>query len=233
MAPPDHLVLDPSLAITNRIKTSRVLICLIQYEIWNFLPLCLIEQLRKVSNLYFVILIIIMLCMGKNCPINSTTTILPLVLVFTASFIKQGYEDYKRHKSDNMVNRKLINVLVGSQFVQKPSESLKVGDIVFVENDEEFPCDIVLLSSSNSLGTCYITTVNFDGETNLKVLFPGHKLRQCVPQTAHLSYNHEFESFACLIEYDLPTHEIYKFFWCKNRFCGKFTLDVNQEQIEM
>ena len=38
-----------------------------------------------------------------------------------------------------------------------------------VECDEEFPADMVLLSSSDEEGSCYITTANLDGETNLKV----------------------------------------------------------------
>ena len=37
--------------------------------------------------------------------------------------------------------------------------------------NDEIPCDIVLLSSSDIRGECYITTANLDGETNLKVIF--------------------------------------------------------------
>lgn len=38
-----------------------------------------------------------------------------------------------------------------------------------VEDNEPFPCDLVLLSSSDDQGQCSITTANLDGETNLKV----------------------------------------------------------------
>ncbi len=39
-----------------------------------------------------------------------------------------------------------------------------------VKADEEFPCDLVLLSSEDPEGNCHVTTANLDGETNLKVL---------------------------------------------------------------
>ena len=45
----------------------------------------------------------------------------------------------------------------------------QVGDIVRVQANEEFPCDMVMLSSNDPEGKCYVTTANLDGETNLKV----------------------------------------------------------------
>jgi phospholipid-translocating ATPase len=47
--------------------------------------------------------------------------------------------------------------------------SEQVGDVVKTECEEEFACDMVLLSSSDEEGSCFITTANLDGETNLKV----------------------------------------------------------------
>lgn len=44
-----------------------------------------------------------------------------------------------------------------------------MGDIVRVKQEEGFPCDLVLLSSSDVEGKCFITTANLDGETNYKV----------------------------------------------------------------
>lgn len=45
----------------------------------------------------------------------------------------------------------------------------QVGDIVIVREDETFPCDLILLSSSRHDGTCYVTTASLDGESSHKV----------------------------------------------------------------
>ena len=44
----------------------------------------------------------------------------------------------------------------------------KVGDLVVVWNDEEVPCDLVLVCCSEPSATCYIETSNLDGEAELK-----------------------------------------------------------------
>lgn len=48
-------------------------------------------------------------------------------------------------------------------------KSVQVGDFVRLYNEEQIPADIVVLSTSESDGACYIETKNLDGETNLKV----------------------------------------------------------------
>ena len=43
-----------------------------------------------------------------------------------------------------------------------------VGDIIKVKEDEYFPCDLVILTSSSPQGESFIETKSIDGETNLK-----------------------------------------------------------------
>ncbi|KAF8648400.1 hypothetical protein AX16_006309 [Volvariella volvacea WC 439] len=47
-------------------------------------------------------------------------------------------------------------------------KKLEVGDIVLLRDNEQVPADIVVLSTSDPDGMCYLETKNLDGETNLK-----------------------------------------------------------------
>lgn len=40
---------------------------------------------------------------------------------------------------------------------------------MLVKEDETFPCDLILLSSSREDGTCFVTTASLDGESSHKV----------------------------------------------------------------
>lgn len=47
--------------------------------------------------------------------------------------------------------------------------NIKVGDIVKVNNNDDFPADMIVLCTSENLGAAYIETSNIDGETSLKL----------------------------------------------------------------
>lgn len=49
-------------------------------------------------------------------------------------------------------------------------ENIVVGDLVKINLEEDIPCDLLLLYSTEETECCYITTSNLDGETNLKVI---------------------------------------------------------------
>lgn len=48
-------------------------------------------------------------------------------------------------------------------------KNISVGDIVRIHNNDEIPADVIILSTSEADGACYVETKNLDGETNLKV----------------------------------------------------------------
>lgn len=60
-------------------------------------------------------------------------------------------------------------------------KNVQVGDFVRLYNEEQIPADIVVLSTADPDGACYIETKNLDGETNLKVrqaLHCGQKVKR-------------------------------------------------------
>lgn len=101
-----------------------------------------------------------------------------IILLFTS--VREGVEDYQRYKKDKKANEKLYayynsndSLSLSPQphakgFENKPSKKIHVGEIMKIFRDQELPCDICLLKSSNRNGICFIDSVNLDGESNLK-----------------------------------------------------------------
>nr|XP_042108420.1 probable phospholipid-transporting ATPase IM isoform X5 [Ovis aries] len=159
----------------NRIHTSK-------YSILTFLPINLFEQFQRVANAYFLFLLILQL-IPEISSLTWFTTIVPLVLVVTMTAVKDATDDYFRHKSDNQVNNRQSEVLIDSNQDQSSAPymkvlkklqnekwmNVKVGDIIKLENNQFVAADLLLLSSSEPHGLCYIETAELDGETNLKV----------------------------------------------------------------
>ncbi|CAG8525690.1 5339_t:CDS:10 [Paraglomus brasilianum] len=158
-------------------------------------------------------------------PTNRYTTLGPLIVVLSATAFKEILEDYvgillhflvyvttirikslsmKRHKSDSEVNSRECQALQGSQFLAKEWNNVKVGDIVRVENGEFFPADLVLLSSSEPEGLCYIETSNLDGETNLKI-------KQAPPETAESTSALEISRLNGYLKSEQPNNSLYTY----------------------
>uniref|UniRef100_A0A671NGW2 Phospholipid-transporting ATPase n=1 Tax=Sinocyclocheilus anshuiensis TaxID=1608454 RepID=A0A671NGW2_9TELE len=129
----------------NRIKTAK-------YNVFTFLPINLFEQFQRFANAYFLVLLILQL-IPEISSLSWFTTIVPLVLVLAITAVKDATDDYVRIYSSP--NEKWMNV--------------RVGDIIKLENNQFVAADLLLLSSSEPYGLCYIETAELDGETNLKV----------------------------------------------------------------
>nr|XP_053653910.1 phospholipid-transporting ATPase IF-like isoform X2 [Cherax quadricarinatus] len=160
--PPEELTEPPVMPryTHNRIKTSK-------YTVLNFIPKNLFEQFRRIANFYFLCIAVIQLFIDS--PVSPMTSILPLLFVVAVTAVKQGYEDWRRHREDNKVNNAPSRVLREGVVKDLRTRDIVVGDIVEIASNEQFPCDLLLLMSSDSEGKCSVTTANLDGETNLKL----------------------------------------------------------------
>uniref|UniRef100_A0A3Q1MDW8 Phospholipid-transporting ATPase n=2 Tax=Bos TaxID=9903 RepID=A0A3Q1MDW8_BOVIN len=198
----------PQKFIDNRIISSK-------YTVWNFVPKNLFEQFRRVANFYFLIIFLVQLMI--DTPTSPVTSGLPLFFVITVTAIKQGYEDWLRHISDNEVNGAPVYVVRSGGLVTTRSKNIRVGDIVRVAKNEIFPADLVLLSSDRLDGSCHVTTASLDGETNLKT-------HVAVPETAVLQTVANLDTLIAVVECQQPEADLY-------RFMGRMTITQQMEEI--
>ncbi|XP_078007386.1 putative phospholipid-transporting ATPase IM isoform X2 [Phascolarctos cinereus] len=151
------------------------------------------------------------------------TTIVPLVLVLTITAVKDATDDFFRHKSDNQVNNRLSEVLINGRLQSEKWMNVKAGDIIKLENNQFVAADLLLLSSSEPHGLCYIETAELDGETNLKV-------RHALPVTSELGADiSRLAEFDGVVTCEPPNNKLDKFTgdlaWKDNKY------PLNNEKI--
>uniref|UniRef100_A0A8C8RHF0 Phospholipid-transporting ATPase n=1 Tax=Pelusios castaneus TaxID=367368 RepID=A0A8C8RHF0_9SAUR len=192
---------------SNCIKTSK-------YNVLTFLPVNLFEQFQEVANTYFLFLLILQL-IPQISSLSWFTTIVPLVLVLTITAVKDATDDYFRHKSDNQVNNRQSQVLINGSLQQEQWMNVRVGDIIKLENNQFVAADLLLLSSSEPHGLCYIETAELDGETNMKV-------RQASPVTSVLGDISRLAQFDGEVICEPPNNKLDKFsgtlYWKENKY---------------
>ncbi|ULT93757.1 hypothetical protein L3Y34_003327 [Caenorhabditis briggsae] len=144
----------------NLIKTSK-------YNIITFVPQNLFEQFQRIANFYFLVLMILQF-IPQISSISWYSTAVPLVIVLAFSAIKDGYDDVQRHVSDRNVNGRKSYVVRNGSLCEEDWSNVKVGDVIRMMSNQFVAADLLLLSTSEPYGVCFIETMELDGETNLK-----------------------------------------------------------------
>ncbi|XP_050535575.1 phospholipid-transporting ATPase ID isoform X2 [Daktulosphaira vitifoliae] len=179
---------------TNYIKTSK-------YSLLTFLPLNLFEQFQRLANFYFLCLMMLQM-ISIISSLTPITTSIPLVGVLTITAIKDAYDDYQRHVNDNQVNNRISKTVKNGHVVNVKWKDVHVGDVILMEDGQFVAADVLLLSTSEPSGLCFIETAELDGETNLKC-------RQCLAEVAQLG--HDVVNFNGLIRCEKPNNLLNKF----------------------
>lgn len=176
---------------TNYVSTTK-------YSVISFLPMSLLEQFKRMANVYFL-LIAILCCIPAISPLLPWAAVAPVVFVLSISMTRDGIEDYYRYKADEELNNKEVWVLTAykkpegkstmttrapeakpAEFEKRRWKDIEVGDIVKIEDKGWIPADLLLLCTSGEDGSAFIDTMDLDGETNLK-------RRTAHPKSQHLA----------------------------------------------
>ncbi|XP_035495956.1 probable phospholipid-transporting ATPase IM isoform X2 [Scophthalmus maximus] len=196
---------------TNAIKTSK-------YNLFTFLPLNLFEQFQRIANAYFLFLLVLQV-IPQISSLSWFTTVVPLVLVLSVTAAKDATDDINRHRSDNQVNNRKAQVLIGRKLRSEKWMDVQAGDIIKLENNQFVTADLLLLSSSEPLNLVYIETAELDGETNLKV-------RQALPVTGDLGDDIEkLADFDGEVRCEPPNNRL-------DRFAGTLTCDGQKYSLD-
>ncbi|MEQ2248168.1 hypothetical protein ILYODFUR_016509, partial [Ilyodon furcidens] len=114
--PPGAEAYIPQRYPDNRIVSSK-------YTFWSFIPKNLFEQFRRIANFYFLVIFLVQLII--DTPTSPVTSGLPLFFVITVTAIKQGYEDWLRHKADCSINECPVDVVQQGKVVRTQSHKLR------------------------------------------------------------------------------------------------------------
>jgi len=164
----------------NKVTTAR-------YNVFTFLPLNLMVQLAKLTNLYFLVLSLMELWPPISDSGGKPIILIPLSFIIGVSLIKDLFEDLARKTQDRAENDRHVLASAPTQpprgagassgrasvkgqnsFQETEWKKIRVGNIVKVMENQYFPCDVLLVGSSLPKGISYVETKNLDGETNLK-----------------------------------------------------------------
>lgn len=170
---------------SNYSKTSK-------YTVLTFLPHALGFQFTKLTNIYFAGMMVLFL-IPTISPFSVSSVVSPFVFILLVSLLREGIEDFRRHRSDWLVHRAKFKFNLYRKSNRSKTLKIKdgkvnivywkdliIGDIVIVRKDERIPADLVLLASENQDGVAHLETSTLDGEKYLKPRLAPKETQECV-----------------------------------------------------
>jgi phospholipid-translocating ATPase len=133
---------------SNKISNTK-------YNLLNFLPKNLWEQFGRFMNKYFLLIACLQLW-PLITPVNPASTWGPLIFIFAVSASKEAWDDYGRYCLDKQANERSVWVVKQGVKTQVQAQDILVGDLVWLRENDEVPCDLVLMGTSEALGLCHL-----------------------------------------------------------------------------
>uniref|UniRef100_A0A672N666 Phospholipid-transporting ATPase n=1 Tax=Sinocyclocheilus grahami TaxID=75366 RepID=A0A672N666_SINGR len=180
-----------------------------KYNVLTFLPRFLYSQFRRAANSFFLFIALLQQIPDVS-PTGRWTTLVPLLFILLVAAVKEVIEDLVRAFS-----------YICDLF--KLTYRVSVGEVVRAANGDHLPADLIILSSSEPQGMCYIETSNLDGETNLKI-------RQGLQITAEIKDIDSLMRLSGRMECESPNRHLYEFVG-NIRLDGHSTVPLGPDQI--
>jgi phospholipid-translocating ATPase len=108
------------------------------------------------------------------------------------------------YAADQQIGHEPLTPNCGVKWHETLWQDVKAGDYVLLKNDEPVPADVIILSTSEPDGVCYVETKNLDGETNLK-------MRRALQATGEIYSVHDCERASFYIESEPPLANLYQY----------------------
>ncbi len=117
---------------------------------------------------------------------------------------KIAYPDHLNPK-DYIIRSSVVNspVPVGAWALSRWND-IQVGDFIILRNNDRIPADVIVISTGEPDGVCYIETKNLDGETNLKV-------KRGIKELSHINSGEECKRLCCFLDAEPPNPNLYTF----------------------
>jgi phospholipid-translocating ATPase len=141
--------------------------------VWTFVPLVLFNQFKFFFNLFFLLVALSQIIEALRVGFL-ISFVAPLVFEVTITMTKEAYDDYQRLLRDREINETLYERIdmVRGLITDVKSESLSVGDLIKVKANQRAPADLVVLYTTEKMGSVFIRTDQLDGETDWKLRQP-------------------------------------------------------------
>jgi phospholipid-translocating ATPase len=151
----------PKRFCSNKINNQK-------YNILNFIPKVLYNEFKFFFNLFFLLIALSQFIEPLRVGFLFTY-VAPLVIVLMVTMIKEAFDDFARYRRDKSINLARYKVFEKGVWKDKYSQSLKVGHLIKINQNERIPADLICCYTTEAKGTIFIRTDQLDGETDWKL----------------------------------------------------------------
>lgn len=117
---------------------------------------------------------------------------------------RNSVSDPTQERDEDTIVDPTLRVLPDVRFKPDFWKNVRVGDFVRIRADQPIPADMLILSTSEDDGACYVETKNLDGETNLKI-------RQAMNCGRTIQHSSECQQADFWIESEAPLPNLYSY----------------------